>query len=217
MEIGILPNAAMLLLLSRVLFLVVTMAYYYHLGRKPKKIWAVGSVRDFQGGGGGEVVAAEHRSYMRGSGRLGILFDWGSERPLSPPASNRQAQRHTTDSAARTRNLLHWAVRSSPSWHTFLLYSVPSAVSVTKELLNRVLCRLLLWFNLYSNFKKACLRSCTATWFPDSVFFWVLAASQRRFLLTLLEFFLFRFFFTFAVRTPKWSLNICVLACFSDS
>lgn len=38
MEIGILPNAAMLLLLSRVLFLVVTMAYYYHLGRKPKKI-----------------------------------------------------------------------------------------------------------------------------------------------------------------------------------
>lgn len=37
-EIGILPNAAMLLLLSRVLFLLVTMAYYYHLGRKPKKI-----------------------------------------------------------------------------------------------------------------------------------------------------------------------------------
>uniref|UniRef100_A0A3Q3J430 Tumor protein p53-inducible protein 11 n=1 Tax=Monopterus albus TaxID=43700 RepID=A0A3Q3J430_MONAL len=38
MEIGILPNAAMLLLLSRVLFLVVTMAYYYQLGRKLKKI-----------------------------------------------------------------------------------------------------------------------------------------------------------------------------------
>ncbi|KAM4733803.1 tumor protein p53-inducible protein 11-like [Anableps anableps] len=38
MEIGILPNAAMLLLLSRVLFFVVTIAYYYHLGRKPKKI-----------------------------------------------------------------------------------------------------------------------------------------------------------------------------------
>ncbi|XP_068595693.1 tumor protein p53-inducible protein 11-like [Brachionichthys hirsutus] len=38
MEIGILPNAAMLLLLSRVLFLLVTVAYYYHLGRKPKKI-----------------------------------------------------------------------------------------------------------------------------------------------------------------------------------
>uniref|UniRef100_H3DF33 Tumor protein p53-inducible protein 11 n=1 Tax=Tetraodon nigroviridis TaxID=99883 RepID=H3DF33_TETNG len=37
-EIGILPNAVVLLLLSRVLFLVVTMAYYYHLGRKPKKI-----------------------------------------------------------------------------------------------------------------------------------------------------------------------------------
>uniref|UniRef100_A0A3P8RRK9 Tumor protein p53-inducible protein 11 n=1 Tax=Amphiprion percula TaxID=161767 RepID=A0A3P8RRK9_AMPPE len=38
MEIGILPNAAILLLISRVLFLVVTMSYYYHLGRKPKKI-----------------------------------------------------------------------------------------------------------------------------------------------------------------------------------
>ncbi|MEQ2307088.1 hypothetical protein AMECASPLE_014616, partial [Ameca splendens] len=38
MEMGILPNAAMLLLLSRVLFFVVTIAYYYHLGRKPKKI-----------------------------------------------------------------------------------------------------------------------------------------------------------------------------------
>ncbi|KAM9815801.1 tumor protein p53-inducible protein 11-like isoform 1-T2 [Syngnathus typhle] len=37
-EIGMLPNAAILLLLSRVLFLVITMAYYYHLGRKPKKI-----------------------------------------------------------------------------------------------------------------------------------------------------------------------------------
>lgn len=37
-EVGILPNAAMLLLLSRVLFCVVSMAYYYHLGRKPKKI-----------------------------------------------------------------------------------------------------------------------------------------------------------------------------------
>ncbi|XP_061532175.1 tumor protein p53-inducible protein 11-like isoform X1 [Phycodurus eques] len=37
-EIGMLPNAAVLLLLSRVLFLVVTMAYYYHLGRKPKKV-----------------------------------------------------------------------------------------------------------------------------------------------------------------------------------
>lgn len=38
MEVGILPNAAVMLLLSRVLFLVVTLAYYYHLGRKPKKI-----------------------------------------------------------------------------------------------------------------------------------------------------------------------------------
>ncbi|XP_060931863.1 tumor protein p53-inducible protein 11-like [Limanda limanda] len=38
MEIGILPHAAMILLLSRVFFLAVTMAYYYHLGRKQKKI-----------------------------------------------------------------------------------------------------------------------------------------------------------------------------------
>ncbi|TNN82009.1 Tumor protein p53-inducible protein 11 [Liparis tanakae] len=38
MEVGILPNAAILLLLSRVLFLVVSMAYYYSLGRKSKKI-----------------------------------------------------------------------------------------------------------------------------------------------------------------------------------
>ncbi|XP_028287793.1 tumor protein p53-inducible protein 11b isoform X2 [Parambassis ranga] len=38
MELGILPNAAILLLLSRVLFLVVTVSYYHHLGRRPKKI-----------------------------------------------------------------------------------------------------------------------------------------------------------------------------------
>ncbi|XP_046889565.1 tumor protein p53-inducible protein 11-like isoform X2 [Hypomesus transpacificus] len=37
-EMGTLPNAAILLLLSRLLFLVVTMAYYYHLGRRNKKI-----------------------------------------------------------------------------------------------------------------------------------------------------------------------------------
>lgn len=37
-ELGILPNAAITLLLSRVLFLVVTMTYYYHLGRRVKKI-----------------------------------------------------------------------------------------------------------------------------------------------------------------------------------
>ncbi|KAL3061329.1 hypothetical protein OYC64_009497 [Pagothenia borchgrevinki] len=36
-ELGILPDGAMLLLVSRVLFLVVTMGYYYHLGRKVKK------------------------------------------------------------------------------------------------------------------------------------------------------------------------------------
>ncbi|KAM3842493.1 tumor protein p53-inducible protein 11b [Diretmus argenteus] len=38
MEIGTMTNAAILLLLSRVFFLVVTLAYYYHLGRRPKKI-----------------------------------------------------------------------------------------------------------------------------------------------------------------------------------
>ncbi|XP_029108010.1 tumor protein p53-inducible protein 11-like [Scleropages formosus] len=37
-EIGSASNAAILLLLSRVLFLVVTLAYYYHLGRRSKKI-----------------------------------------------------------------------------------------------------------------------------------------------------------------------------------
>ncbi|KAM4619067.1 tumor protein p53-inducible protein 11b isoform 2-T3 [Polymixia lowei] len=37
-EIGTMPNTAILLLLSRVLFLVVTLAYYYHLGRRVKKI-----------------------------------------------------------------------------------------------------------------------------------------------------------------------------------
>ncbi|XP_008310658.1 tumor protein p53-inducible protein 11b [Cynoglossus semilaevis] len=38
LEIGILPVASVFLLLSRVLFLAVTMVYYYQLGRKPKKI-----------------------------------------------------------------------------------------------------------------------------------------------------------------------------------
>uniref|UniRef100_A0A8C8M3K8 Tumor protein p53-inducible protein 11 n=1 Tax=Oncorhynchus tshawytscha TaxID=74940 RepID=A0A8C8M3K8_ONCTS len=38
-EMGSLPNAAVLLLLSRVLFLLVTLFYYYHLGRgRAKKI-----------------------------------------------------------------------------------------------------------------------------------------------------------------------------------
>ncbi|KAL0968702.1 hypothetical protein UPYG_G00270440 [Umbra pygmaea] len=38
-EMGSLPNAALLLLLSRLLFLGVTLLYYYHLGRgRPKKI-----------------------------------------------------------------------------------------------------------------------------------------------------------------------------------
>ncbi|XP_036400317.1 tumor protein p53-inducible protein 11-like [Megalops cyprinoides] len=38
METGSVSNAAILLLLSQVLFLIVTLAYYYHLGRRPKKI-----------------------------------------------------------------------------------------------------------------------------------------------------------------------------------
>uniref|UniRef100_A0A8C8G5G7 Tumor protein p53-inducible protein 11 n=1 Tax=Oncorhynchus tshawytscha TaxID=74940 RepID=A0A8C8G5G7_ONCTS len=38
-EIGSLPNAAIFLLLSRVIFLLVTLLYYYYLGRgRPKKI-----------------------------------------------------------------------------------------------------------------------------------------------------------------------------------
>uniref|UniRef100_A0A8C1T392 Tumor protein p53-inducible protein 11 n=1 Tax=Cyprinus carpio TaxID=7962 RepID=A0A8C1T392_CYPCA len=37
-ELDSLPNAAILLLLSRIFFLTVTLSYYYHLGRRPKKI-----------------------------------------------------------------------------------------------------------------------------------------------------------------------------------
>ncbi|XP_057203595.1 tumor protein p53-inducible protein 11b [Triplophysa rosa] len=37
-ELGSLPNAAILLLLSRIFFLTVTLSYYYHLGRRTKKI-----------------------------------------------------------------------------------------------------------------------------------------------------------------------------------
>ncbi|KAM6960863.1 tumor protein p53-inducible protein 11b isoform 1-T3 [Aplochiton taeniatus] len=37
-ELGSMPRAALLLLLSRMLFLVVTLAYYYHLGRRAKKM-----------------------------------------------------------------------------------------------------------------------------------------------------------------------------------
>lgn len=38
LELGILPNAALLLLVSRVIVLVVNLSYYHHLGRKPKKM-----------------------------------------------------------------------------------------------------------------------------------------------------------------------------------
>uniref|UniRef100_A0A3B4C1I5 Tumor protein p53-inducible protein 11 n=2 Tax=Pygocentrus nattereri TaxID=42514 RepID=A0A3B4C1I5_PYGNA len=37
-ELGLLSNPAILLLLSRILFLTITLSYYYHLGRRPKKI-----------------------------------------------------------------------------------------------------------------------------------------------------------------------------------
>ncbi|CAL8291284.1 unnamed protein product [Boreogadus saida] len=37
-ELGVMPNTAVLLLLSRLLFLMVTLAYYYHLGRRNKKM-----------------------------------------------------------------------------------------------------------------------------------------------------------------------------------
>lgn len=71
MEIGTLPNPAMLLLLSRVLFLGVTMAYYYHLGRKPKKIWA-----DFVILPGRGQLSTDYKCGVR---RFGLLFDWSSE------------------------------------------------------------------------------------------------------------------------------------------
>ncbi|KAJ3595948.1 hypothetical protein NHX12_002357 [Muraenolepis orangiensis] len=38
LELGIMPNTAVLLLFSRLLFLAVTLAYYYHLGRRVKKM-----------------------------------------------------------------------------------------------------------------------------------------------------------------------------------
>lgn len=68
-EIGILPNAAVLLLLSRMLFLVVTMAYYYHLGRKPKKIWSDCMTLPGQG-----QLTTDHKHFVR---RCGVSFDWG--------------------------------------------------------------------------------------------------------------------------------------------
>ncbi|XP_023698009.1 tumor protein p53-inducible protein 11-like [Paramormyrops kingsleyae] len=37
-EMGSASNSGILLLLSRVLFLIITLCYYYHLGRRPKKI-----------------------------------------------------------------------------------------------------------------------------------------------------------------------------------
>ena len=104
-ELGILPDGAMLLLVSRVLFLVVTMGYYYHLGRKVKKTWAL-----FQGG------TAEHRSQTRGQnvwniiwlGLGALLCQWmppfHGTSPIVPPIFNRWAQSHIPDSATRTRD-----------------------------------------------------------------------------------------------------------------
>ncbi|XP_048827996.1 tumor protein p53-inducible protein 11-like isoform X1 [Brienomyrus brachyistius] len=37
-EMGSASNSGIILLLSRVLFLIITLCYYYHLGRRPKKI-----------------------------------------------------------------------------------------------------------------------------------------------------------------------------------
>lgn len=146
MEIGILPNAAMLLLLSRVLFLVVTMAYYYHLGRKPKKIWADCVTRQ-----GRVQPSTEHK---RGVRRCEIFFDWGLEhhqwmhpapvhrtQPIVTPSflqkstvSHSRLFSNNEKSHAKSELLFDWAVRSSPSWHIFLICSVPSAVIIKKEL-----------------------------------------------------------------------------------
>lgn len=123
-EIGILPNAAMLLLLSRVLFLVVTMAYYYHLGRKPKKIWTWLCDTSREG-------TAEHRSQMWGQKvwniiwlGLGALLYQGM--PPAPfhgtwPIVTPSIQQMSTVSRSRLYNnekphseselLFHWPVR----------------------------------------------------------------------------------------------------------
>ncbi|XP_072551064.1 tumor protein p53-inducible protein 11b isoform X1 [Salminus brasiliensis] len=37
-ELGLLSNHAIILLLSRIVFLTISLSYYYHLGRRPKKI-----------------------------------------------------------------------------------------------------------------------------------------------------------------------------------
>lgn len=141
MEVGILPNAAMMLLLSRVLFLVVTMAYYYHLGRKPKKIWVDGAI-----GQGRGWLSTGHKN-NGGVKRCEILFVWGLHRVTSwmspapvycnPPLQfSRSAEHsHIEGSPARMRKH-HGKVKSSlsgPCWHTFLPCSLLSTVN-RKEL-----------------------------------------------------------------------------------
>lgn len=110
MEIGTLPNPAVLLLLSRVLFLGVTMAYYYHLGRKPKKIWVDYVILPGRG-----QLSTDYKCGVR---RFGLLFDWSLEHYFArecslPPSmgSNHcypqySTNEHIPDSPTRTINLM---------------------------------------------------------------------------------------------------------------
>lgn len=67
--------------------------------------------------------------------------------------------------------LFHCSVRSSPSWHTFLFCSV-----IKTDLAVFVLCIFMSLCNMLYNIQGRLIsntwlyRSCTATWFPDSVF-----------------------------------------------
>lgn len=140
MEVGILPNAAVMLLLSRVLFLVVTLAYYYHLGRKPKKIWVDGATGQ---GRGWLSTGCKNSSGVK---RCEILFVWGLQSVTSwmspapiycnpPPQFSNTEHSHIEGSPARMRKH-HGKVKSSlagPCWHTFLPCSLLSTVN-RKEL-----------------------------------------------------------------------------------
>lgn len=88
MEIGILPNAAMLLLVSRVILLVINMSYYLHLGRKPKKMWADHAVCEGEG-------LTEHRAPLNGwrSEGCGVVVCPGLRKSNQRhPACRKQAQ-----------------------------------------------------------------------------------------------------------------------------
>lgn len=129
-EMGILPNAAILLLLSRVLFLVVTMAYYYHLGRKPKKIWSDHTKNNWQQttNSGSEGVGC----YLTGVRVLSVSALVIGTYLFVTRAFNREAQHLILNFKTIKKNKLwfcqlvfRWIVGSSCLWwFIFLLHPV---------------------------------------------------------------------------------------------